>query len=82
MAAQTLQKGLDLRAAALAARVDGPELAGAEGLAGKGPVVQAALQPAFGQLARTNNTMIVPGNVAEVSGLIGTAMALMKAPRP
>ena len=35
---------------------------------------------AYGQLARTNNTMIVPGNMSEVSALIGTAMALMKAP--
>ena len=33
---------------------------------------------AYGQLAKTNNTMIVPGNMSEVSGLIGTAMALMK----
>ncbi len=33
---------------------------------------------AFGQLARTNNTMIVPGNMSEVAGLIGTAMALFK----
>jgi len=32
---------------------------------------------AFGQLAQKNNTMIVPGNVSEVAGLIGTAMALM-----
>ena len=37
---------------------------------------------AFGQLAKTNNTMIVPGNVTEVAALIGSAMALMKAPRP
>ncbi|MEO8296638.1 MAG: stomatin-like protein [Burkholderiales bacterium] len=35
---------------------------------------------AFGQLAQKNNTMIVPGNMGEVAGLIGTAMALMKAP--
>lgn len=35
---------------------------------------------AYSQLAKTNNTMIVPGNMSEVSGLIGTAMALMKAP--
>ena len=35
---------------------------------------------AFGQLAQKNNTMIVPSNLAEVSGIIGTAMALMKAP--
>lgn len=34
---------------------------------------------AFGQLAKTNNTMIVPGNMAEVGTLIGTAMALVKA---
>ncbi len=33
---------------------------------------------AYGQLARTNNTMIVPGNMTEVSGLIATAMAVMK----
>ena len=33
---------------------------------------------AYSQLARTNNTMIVPGNMAEVAGLVGTAMALMK----
>ena len=34
---------------------------------------------AYAQLARTNNTMIVPGNMAEVSGLIGSAMALIRA---
>ncbi|MDP3613923.1 MAG: band-7 C-terminal domain-containing protein, partial [Rubrivivax sp.] len=33
---------------------------------------------AYGQLARTNNTMIVPGNMSEVSALIGTAMTLLK----
>ncbi|MCV2348525.1 SPFH domain-containing protein [Paucibacter sp. Y2R2-4] len=33
---------------------------------------------AFAQLAKTNNTMIVPASMSEVSGLIGTAMALMK----
>jgi regulator of protease activity HflC (stomatin/prohibitin superfamily) len=33
---------------------------------------------AYAELARKNNTMIVPGNMAEVSGLIGTAMALLK----
>ena len=33
---------------------------------------------AFAQLAQKNNTMIVPGNMSEVSALIGTAMALMK----
>ena len=30
------------------------------------------------QLAQKNNTMIVPGNMSEVSALIATAMALMK----
>ncbi|TXC67489.1 paraslipin [Piscinibacter aquaticus] len=34
---------------------------------------------AYAQLAQKNNTMIVPGNMSEVSGLIGTAMALLKA---
>ncbi|WP_425259531.1 SPFH domain-containing protein [Rubrivivax sp. RP6-9] len=33
---------------------------------------------AYGQLAKTNNTMIVPGHMGEVAGLIGTAMALVK----
>ncbi len=37
---------------------------------------------AFAQLAKTNNTMIVPGNLAEVGGLIGTAMALFKGKGP
>ena len=34
---------------------------------------------AYAQLAQKNNTMIVPGNMSEVSALIGTAMALLKA---
>ena len=34
---------------------------------------------AYAQLAKTNNTMIVPGNMGEVAGLIGTAMTLLKA---
>lgn len=33
---------------------------------------------AYGQLAKVNNTMIVPGHMGEVSALIGTAMALMQ----
>jgi regulator of protease activity HflC (stomatin/prohibitin superfamily) len=33
---------------------------------------------AYGNLAKSNNTMIVPGNMSEVSALIGTAMALLK----
>jgi regulator of protease activity HflC (stomatin/prohibitin superfamily) len=33
---------------------------------------------AYGALAKTNNTMIVPGNMTEVSALIGSAMTLMK----
>jgi regulator of protease activity HflC (stomatin/prohibitin superfamily) len=35
---------------------------------------------AYGALAKTNNTMIVPGNMSEVSALIGTAMTLLKQP--
>jgi regulator of protease activity HflC (stomatin/prohibitin superfamily) len=37
---------------------------------------------AYGQLAQKNNTMIVPGHMGEVSALIGTAMALLKAKAP
>jgi regulator of protease activity HflC (stomatin/prohibitin superfamily) len=33
---------------------------------------------AYSHLAQKNNTMIVPGNMSEVSALIGTAMALLK----
>ncbi len=37
---------------------------------------------AYAHLAQKNNTMIVPGNMSEVSALIGTAMTLMKSSRP
>jgi regulator of protease activity HflC (stomatin/prohibitin superfamily) len=37
---------------------------------------------AYAQLAQKNNTMIVPGNMTEVSALIGTAMTLFKASTP
>ncbi|WP_298824924.1 stomatin-like protein [uncultured Piscinibacter sp.] len=37
---------------------------------------------AYAHLAQKNNTMIVPGNMSEVSALIGTAMALLKAKGP
>jgi regulator of protease activity HflC (stomatin/prohibitin superfamily) len=33
---------------------------------------------AYQHLAKTNNTMIVPGNMTEVSALIGSAMGIMK----
>ena len=33
----------------------------------------------FGNLARTNNTLILPTNVADVAGVIATAMAVVKA---
>lgn len=36
----------------------------------------------YANLAQKNNTMIVPGNMTEVSALIGTAMTLMKSTRP
>ena len=44
-------------------------------------VAEKAIE-AYGQLARTNNTMIVPGNMTEVAGLIGTAMTVMQARKP
>ena len=37
---------------------------------------------AYSQLAQKNNTMIVPGNMTEVSALIATAMALMRGKPP
>src|SRR5690349_16457285 len=33
---------------------------------------------AFGQLARTNNTLIVPSNVSDIAGLIASAMTVME----
>jgi len=67
------------------------QIAGAIGAPGGAEAVQLKVAEkaidAYGALARTNNTMIVPGNMTEVSGLIATAMAVMKrgadgAPRP
>jgi len=40
-------------------------------------VAQQAVE-AFAQLAQKNNTMIVPSSLAEVSGLIASAMALTR----
>lgn len=37
---------------------------------------------AYAQLAKTNNTMIVPGNMTEVATLIGSAMTIMKQRTP
>ncbi len=37
---------------------------------------------AYAHLAQKNNTMIVPGNMSEVSALVATAMALLKARTP
>jgi regulator of protease activity HflC (stomatin/prohibitin superfamily) len=44
-------------------------------------VAEKAIE-SYAQLAQKNNTMIVPGNMTEVSALIGTAMTLMKARTP
>ena len=44
-------------------------------------VAEKAIE-AYAQLAQKNNTMIVPGNMSEVSALIATAMALMKPTHP
>jgi regulator of protease activity HflC (stomatin/prohibitin superfamily) len=37
---------------------------------------------AYANLARVNNTMIVPGNMSEVSALIASAMAVLRQPGP
>lgn len=36
----------------------------------------------FGQLARTSNAMIVPSNVADISGMLATAMSIIQQPKP
>ena len=37
---------------------------------------------AFGMLAKTNNSLIVPANVGDIAGLIATAMTVVKAEKP
>ena len=32
----------------------------------------------FGKLAKTNNSLIIPTNLADVAGMIATAMEVMK----
>jgi regulator of protease activity HflC (stomatin/prohibitin superfamily) len=44
-------------------------------------VAQQAVE-AFAQLAQKNNTLIVPGNLGDVTGLIASAMAVMKGATP
>jgi regulator of protease activity HflC (stomatin/prohibitin superfamily) len=44
-------------------------------------VAESAIE-AYAKLAKTNNTMIVPGNMTEVASLVGSAMAMMKAVGP
>jgi hypothetical protein len=36
---------------------------------------------AFDQLARTNNTLIVPSNVSDVAGLVASAMTVLEGAR-
>jgi hypothetical protein len=36
----------------------------------------------FGHLARQNNTMIIPANLADVSSIIATAMTVIKQAEP
>jgi regulator of protease activity HflC (stomatin/prohibitin superfamily) len=53
----------------------------AEALSGPGGKEAANLEVAkqylteFGKLAKENNTMIVPGNLTDLSGMVATAMA-------
>ncbi len=55
----------------------------AEALSGEGGVTAANLRVAeqyvteFGKLAKTNNTIILPGNLADVAGLVTTAMSVI-----
>ncbi|MNN49897.1 hypothetical protein D3C81_1644520 [compost metagenome] len=37
---------------------------------------------AFAQLAKTNNSIIVPANLGDMSGLIATAMQVVKTQKP
>jgi hypothetical protein len=37
---------------------------------------------AFGNLAKTNNSIIVPANLGDMSGLIATAMQVVKSQSP
>jgi len=37
---------------------------------------------AFGKLAKTNNSIIVPANMGDMSGLIASALQIVKSQRP
>ncbi|MGE0802282.1 MAG: band-7 C-terminal domain-containing protein, partial [Lautropia sp.] len=37
---------------------------------------------AFGELARTNNTLILPSNLADLSGLVATALTAVRGAPP
>jgi hypothetical protein len=50
------------------------------GLASVNLRVAEAYISAFSGLARTNNTLILPANVADMAGLIATAMKVVQAP--
>ena len=56
----------------------------AEALSGPGGKEAASLEVAkqylaeFGKMAKTNNTMIVPGNLTDLSGMVAAAMATFK----
>ncbi|TAN54345.1 MAG: paraslipin [Betaproteobacteria bacterium] len=60
----------------------------AEAIADKGGMDAANLKvatqyvEAFGNLAKTSNTLIIPANVSDVAGLIATAMSVMEKAKP
>jgi hypothetical protein len=40
------------------------------------------LWAAAGNLAKTNNTLIIPSNVSDVAGLVASAMSMLDKTRP
>ena len=40
------------------------------------------MSKAFGNVAKQGNTLILPANLADVGGMIASAMTIVRAPRP
>ena len=77
--AQALQ--LIAEATASAVRVVADALSQPGGMSAANLKIAELYIGAFGQLARTNNTLIVPSNVSDMAGLVASAMTVLEGAR-
>jgi regulator of protease activity HflC (stomatin/prohibitin superfamily) len=77
--AQALQ--LIAEATATAVRVVADALSQPGGMSAANLKIAELYIGAFGQLARTNNTLIVPSNVSDMAGLVASAMTVLEGAR-